>query len=82
MEQKADHHLETEPIGTLMREYAVPGIISLLVAALCNGALSSVPVSDLLTFLIAAFAIRTTLRELRMPSAHESEVRLCSGPVN
>ena len=36
MEQKANRHLETEPVGTLMRKYAVPCIISLLVAALYN----------------------------------------------
>ena len=36
MEPKANRHLETEPVGTLMRKYAVPCIISLLVAALYN----------------------------------------------
>ena len=36
MEQKANRHLETEPVGTLMRKYAVPCFISLLVAALYN----------------------------------------------
>lgn len=36
MEQKSDAFLETEPVGTLMRKYAVPCIISLLVAALYN----------------------------------------------
>ena len=36
MEQKANRFLETEPIGTLMRKYSVPCIISLLVAALYN----------------------------------------------
>ncbi len=30
MEQKANRHLETEPVGTLMRKYAVPCVISLL----------------------------------------------------
>lgn len=36
MEQKSNTFLETEPIGGLMRKYAVPCIISLLVAALYN----------------------------------------------
>ena len=36
MEQKPNSFLETEPIGTLMGRYAVPCIISLLVAALYN----------------------------------------------
>lgn len=36
MEQKSNSFLETEKIGTLMRKYSVPCIISLLVAALYN----------------------------------------------
>ncbi len=36
MEQKSNSFLETSPIGQLMRKYAVPCIISLLVAALYN----------------------------------------------
>ena len=36
MEQKSNHFLETEAIQTLMRKYALPCIISLLVAALYN----------------------------------------------
>ena len=36
MEKKANQFLETEPVGVLMRKYAVPCIISLLVAALYN----------------------------------------------
>lgn len=36
MEQKSNTFLETEPLGTLMRKYAVPCVISLLVAALYN----------------------------------------------
>lgn len=36
MEQKSNTFLETEPIGKLMGKYAVPCIISLLVAALYN----------------------------------------------
>ena len=36
MEQKANRCLETEPVGALMRKYAIPCIISLLVAALYN----------------------------------------------
>lgn len=36
MEQKANSFLETEPLGRLMAKYAVPCIISLLMAALYN----------------------------------------------
>ena len=36
MEAKANAFLETEKVGTLMGKYAVPCIISLLVAALYN----------------------------------------------
>ncbi|MBE6909789.1 MAG: MATE family efflux transporter [Ruminococcaceae bacterium] len=36
MEQKANQYLETEPVSALMRRYAIPCIISLLVAALYN----------------------------------------------
>ena len=36
MEQKSNTFLETERIGVLMRKFAVPCIISLLVAALYN----------------------------------------------
>lgn len=36
MEQKSNTFLETEKIGTLMRKYSIPCIISLLVAALYN----------------------------------------------
>ncbi|MBQ8305402.1 MAG: MATE family efflux transporter [Blautia sp.] len=36
MEQKTNSFLETEPVSRLMRKYAVPCIISLLVAALYN----------------------------------------------
>ncbi len=36
MEQKANDFLEKQPVGTLMRKYAVPCVISLLVAALYN----------------------------------------------
>lgn len=36
MQTKANSFLETEKIGTLMRKYAVPCVISLLVAALYN----------------------------------------------
>lgn len=36
MEKKSNTFLETEPLGTLMKKYAVPCIISLLVAALYN----------------------------------------------
>lgn len=36
MEQKSNTFLETEPVGKLMGKYAVPCIISLLVAALYN----------------------------------------------
>lgn len=36
MEQKSNAFLETEKVGTLIRKYSVPCIISLLVAALYN----------------------------------------------
>lgn len=36
MEQKSNSYLETAPVGKLMRKYAIPCIISLLVAALYN----------------------------------------------
>ena len=36
MEQKSNKYLETEPVGVLMRKYAIPCVISLLVAALYN----------------------------------------------
>ena len=36
MEARANNYLETEPVGSLMRKYAIPCIISLLVAALYN----------------------------------------------
>ena len=36
MEQKANSFLESEPLGRLMAKYAVPCVISLLVAALYN----------------------------------------------
>ena len=36
METRANNYFETQPIGALMRRYAIPCIISLLVAALYN----------------------------------------------
>lgn len=51
--------LGTERIGTLMRQYAVPCIISLL-----DGVLYSMPVSDILTFVLSAVIIVKTCREL------------------
>ncbi len=36
MEQKANYFLEKQPVGELMQRYAVPCVISLLVAALYN----------------------------------------------
>ena len=36
MEQKANQYQEPEPVGILMRKYALPCIISLLVARLYN----------------------------------------------
>ena len=44
-----------------------------------DGVLFSMPVSDLLTFVIAAFVIRATLRELSVPMIGESGVTVCSG---
>ena len=86
-------HLGMESIGRLMRGYAIPCIISLLVGAVAlllvevfprqliaiigvgfalllpkffglDGVLYSMPVSDVLTFLIAAVMIVKTYREL------------------
>ena len=51
--------LGTERIGTLMRQYAVPCIISLL-----DGVLYSMPVSDILTFVLSVVIIVKTCREL------------------
>ncbi len=45
-----------------------------------DGVLYSMPVSDLLTFVIAAFVIRATLRELSAPRRTESEVQPCLRP--
>ena len=45
-----------------------------------DGVLYSMPVSDLLTFLIAAIVIRATLRELNTSITNESEVQSCSSP--
>ena len=36
MNEKSNRFLETESLGVLMRKYAVPCVISLLVAALYN----------------------------------------------
>lgn len=36
MQEKTNHYLEARPVGELMRKYAVPCVISLLVAALYN----------------------------------------------
>ena len=36
MEQKSNAYLESAPVGSLMRKYAIPCVISLLVAALYN----------------------------------------------
>ena len=36
MENEGNHYLGTEPVGALMRRYAIPCIISLLVGALYN----------------------------------------------
>ena len=36
MNEKSNTFLETEPVGSLMRSYAIPCIISLLVASLYN----------------------------------------------
>ena len=45
-----------------------------------DGVLFSMPVSDFLTFILAAFIIRGTLRELSTPEGKEGEVPLCSAP--
>lgn len=86
-------HLGMESIGRLMRGYAIPCVISLLVGVVAlllvevfprqliaifgvgfalllpkffglDGVLYSMPVSDVLTFLIAAVMIVKTYREL------------------
>ena len=88
--ETGNQFLGTERIGKLMRQYAIPCIISLLVGALYNivdqmfrevvfgvgfalllpvffgldGVLYSMPVSDILTFLISAIIIAKTYREL------------------
>ena len=36
MEQKANQYQEPEPVGVLMRKYALPCILSLLVSGLYN----------------------------------------------
>ena len=36
MDQKSNAFLETEPVGALMRKFAAPCVVSLLVAALYN----------------------------------------------
>ena len=56
--------LGTERIGTLMRQYAVPCIISLL-----DGVLYSMPVSDILTFVLSAVIIVKTCRRELAPDA-------------
>ena len=43
MDKKSNAYLETEPVGKLMRKYAIPCIISLLVAALYNFQLGCPP---------------------------------------
>ena len=45
-----------------------------------DGVLFSMPVSDILTFILATFIIRGTLRELSAPEGKEGEVLLCSAP--
>ena len=58
--------LETEPVGRLMHRYAIPCVISLLLPVYfgLDGVLYSMPVSDVLTFLIAAVLILRTYRWL------------------
>ena len=41
MGEKSNTFLETEPVGRLMRRYAVPCVISLVVAALYNVRISA-----------------------------------------
>ena len=47
-----------------------------------DGVLYSMPVSGILTFLIAALVIRATLRELGAPERKESGVQPCFSPEN
>ncbi len=63
--------LVQEKPGKLMRMYAVPCIVSLLVAALLlprwfglNGVLYSMPASDILTFILSAVILMQTDRQL------------------
>lgn len=72
----ANQFLGTERIGRLMRQYAVPCIISLLVGALYNIVdqifiANSMPVSDILTFIITLFIIVKTYRDLNMQKGSE-----------
>lgn len=65
MGENENKFLGTEPVGVLMRKYAVPCIISLLPQKYgLDGVLYSMPLSDLLTFLIAVILIIRTYREL------------------
>lgn len=43
MQEQSNSFLATQPIGSLMRRYAIPCIISLLVAALYNMAAPGSP---------------------------------------
>ena len=92
--EHSNQFLGTERIGKLMKQYAIPCTISLLVGALYNivdqifianasylvfgvgfalllplffgldGVLYSMPVSDILTFIVAVFLIERTYQQL------------------
>ena len=73
MEEKQDF-LGTAPLGKLMRKFAVPCTISLLVGALVMllprvfglmGVLYSMPAADILTFFASCFVLLRTDRQLR-----------------
>ena len=59
MNGNENRYLGEEPVGSLMRKYAIP---------------CSMPLSDLLTFLIALFLIIQTYRELGMGDVKKAAV--------
>lgn len=61
MEQQNQSYLATEKIGSLMRKYAVPCVISLLAGAVLNMILDP----DFLTFLVSIVVIILAYRELK-----------------
>ena len=73
MKEKQNAALGTAPLGRLMLKFALPCTVSLLAVPLVMllprafglmGVLYSMPVSDVLTFAVAAVLIAKTYREL------------------